>query len=471
MAEARAERRLAAILAADVVGYSRLVEADEGGTLTALKARRKLILEPLLSVYRGRIVKVMGDGVLVEFASAVNAVTCAVELQKRMALANIDLPEDRCIVLRVGINLGEVVVEGSELYGDGVNIAARLESLSEAGGLCISASVFEHVNGKVPYSFTVFGPQTLKNIARPVDIYRLANTELPKPSGIATNRRHSDKPAIAVLPFDNISGDAPAARLAGGVTEDIITDLARFRGLDVIARNSAAVYKGRSVDIRQVGRELNVHYVLEGSIQRQAGKIRVTAQLIEASTGATLWSERWDRRDKDLFAVQTEVATQVAVTLGGMGGSAVITAQEMRNARRRSPENLTAYELYLQANEARTLFTQESVARGIELATRAIALDPTLGRAHVTRAWLNYIQVHHGADSELAMQKMEADVRRALTLDPSDAEARVTLAFHLSNRGRFQESESQIEAALSQSRQRSSPGRCCRHACVQWQTR
>jgi TolB-like protein/Tfp pilus assembly protein PilF len=448
MTETRAERRLAAILAADVAGYSRLVEADETGTLSALKARRKSILEPLLGTYRGRIVKVMGDGVLVEFASPVNAVTCAVELQKRMALANNGIQDDRRIVLRIGINLGDVVVEGGDLYGDGVNVAARLESLSEAGGLCISAGVFDLVRGKVPYAFTALGPQRLKNIQRPVEVYRLTVAQLPKQPGRAADPRLSDKPAIAVLPFESIGRDAIAARLADGLTEDIITDLARFRGLDVIARNSAAVYKGRFVDVRQVGRELSVHYVLEGSIQRQVGKIRITAQLIDSSGGTTLWSERWDRPDKDIFAIQTEVATQVAVTLGGMGGSAVITSEEIRKARRREPENLTAYDYYLQANEARRLFTRESVPRGIELATKAIALDPTLSRAYLARAWLNYILVHYGAASASAMEKMEADVRQALALDPFDAEARSTLAFYLSSRGRFQESENQIQAAL-----------------------
>jgi TolB-like protein/Tfp pilus assembly protein PilF len=257
-----------------------------------------------------------------------------------------------------------------------------------------------------------------------------------------------DKPAIAVLPFDNIGGDATTTRLADGITEDVITDLARFRGLDVIARNSTAVYKGRSVDPRQVGRDLNVHYVLEGSIQRQTGQIRVTAQLIDAASGGTLWSDRWDRPDRDIFAIQSEVAEEVAATLGGMGGSAAITAEEMRRARRRSPENLTAYDYYLLANEGRTKFTRESVLAGIDAATKAIGVEPTLGRAYVVRAWLNYITVHHGGDFETVRQAMEADAKRAVALDPYDAEARIVLAFHLNGRGRFEESAAQIQAAL-----------------------
>jgi TolB-like protein/tetratricopeptide (TPR) repeat protein len=257
-----------------------------------------------------------------------------------------------------------------------------------------------------------------------------------------------DKPGIAVLPFDAIGSDDATSRLADGITEDIITDLARFRDLDVIARNSTAAYRGRPLDARQIGRDLDVRYVLEGSIQRQAGQIRVTSQLIDASTGMTLWSNRWDRQDRDVFAVQKEVAEQVAATLGGMGGSAAITREEMRKATRRSPESLTAYDYYLLANEGRTLFTKESICRGIDAATKAIALEPTLGRAYVARAWLNYIAVHHGADVEAAVQAMEADARRALDLDPYDAEARAALAFHLSGRGRFEESEAQVRAAL-----------------------
>ena len=266
---------------------------------------------------------------------------------------------------------------------------------------------------------------------------------------VAVDRRPAaDKPAIAVLPFEAIGEDGSMARLAIGITEDIITDLARFRGLDVIARNSAAVYRDRAIDLRKIGRELNVQYIVEGSIQRQSEKIRVTAQLVDVSTGGILWSDRWDRPAEDVFAIQSEVAAQIAATLGGMGGSAVITAEEMRKAKRRPPASLTAYEQYLLANEGRMLFTRESVALGIEAATKAIALDPTLGRAYVARAWLNYIASHYGAEFETAMQAMEADARRALSLDSHDAEARVTLAHYLTSRGRFQESEAQIRAAL-----------------------
>src|ERR1051325_1541947 len=261
MAEERAQRRLAAILAADVVGYSRLMERDEVGTLAALKSRRAEILQPAVSKHQGRIIKLMGDGALVEFGSAVNAVACAVELQQAMDTANKDTVEDRRIVLRVGINLGDVMVEGSDLYGDGVNIASRLESLSEPGGLCISASVFEHVVGKVPHSFVSLGPQMLKNIERPVRAYQLAGTGGLRPAVSVVDLPLPDKPSIVVLPFVNMSADPEQAYFADGLTEDLITDLSKVPELFVIARNSSFAYKGRSIDVRQIARELGVQYV------------------------------------------------------------------------------------------------------------------------------------------------------------------------------------------------------------------
>src|SRR5262245_13025194 len=395
MAEERIQRRLAAILAADVVGFSRLMERDEAGTLAVLKARRKDVLEPLVAKYQGRVFKVNGDGVLVEFASAVNAVQCAVDLQRDMAAANGNQNDAREITLRIGVNLGDVMVEGADLYGDGVNIAARLEAIADPGGIIVSGTAFDHIKSKVKVGFDDIGPQSLKNIAELVRAYRVTDT----PAVLGANTKPaSDKPAIAVLPFDNKGGDEVTARLADGITEDIITDLARFRDLDVIARNSTAVYKDKAIDVRQIGRELNVGYVLEGSIQRQGTQFRVTAQLIDTATGAHVWSERWDRPDQDIFAVQTELAAEGAGTRGGMSGSSAITAEEIRKAKRRPPASLTAYDYYLLAAEGRALFTKESVIRGREAATKAITLDPNFGRAYVARAWLNYITVQYGGD-------------------------------------------------------------------------
>ncbi|MGK9168695.1 hypothetical protein KXR53_20445 [Inquilinus limosus] len=503
MAGAHLDRRLLAILAADVVGYSHLMEADEEGTIARLRQIRTDLAEPLIAEYKGRLVKLMGDGALVAFESVVDAVVCAIEIQKAVAQHEAEIPGDRRIVFRIGVNLGDVALIEDDVYGDGVNVAARLEQSCEPGGVLVSGTAFDHLWGKLDLPLEPIGELKVKNIERPVRAYRVrlagARPETPRPrrwrrfsvpavaallaplkairssalgrtpspeadrgrrgaadnapaspvAGVASNRRPApDRPAVAVLPFETIGEDASIARLAVGVTDDVITDLARFRGLDVIARNSAAVYKDRTIDRRRIGRDLDVQYIVEGSIQRHSEQIRVRAQLVDVSTGGILWSERWDRLAEDVFAIQSELATQIAATLGGMGGSAAITAEEMRKAKRRPPANLTAYDQYLLANEGRTLFTGESVARGLEAATKAIALDPNLSRAYVARAWLNYIATHYGAEFETAMQAMEADARHALSLDPNDAEARVVLAHYLTARGRFQESEAQIRAAL-----------------------
>ena len=293
--KSRAQRRLAAILAIDVVGYSRLMERDEVSALAMLKSRRSEILQPMISKHHGRIIKLMGDGVLIEFGSAVNAVDCAVELQTAMDIANNDLAVDRRIVLRAGINLGDVMVEGSDLYGDGVNIAARLESLSEPGGLCISGSVFEHVNGKLPHSFVSLGPQSLKNIDRLIHIYQLAGKDGPGAVIPAAELPLPDRPSIVVLPFVNMSGDAEQEYFVDGLTEDLITDLSKVPALFVIARNSSFSYKGRAVDVRQIARELGVKYVLEGSARRAGGRVRINAQLIDARAGGHIWADRFDR--------------------------------------------------------------------------------------------------------------------------------------------------------------------------------
>jgi adenylate cyclase len=283
------ERRLAAILAADVVGYSRLMEQDEAGTLATLKLRRKQVLEPLVAHYRGRIFKITGDGVLVEFGSAVNAVQCAVDLQQKMASANTDRPDAHRIVLRIGINLGDVMVEGSDLYGDGVNISARLEGIADPGDVLVSGTAFDYVRNKVNTAFDDLGPQTLRNIAEPVRIYRVAGTpRVPVAAAIVS----SDKPSIAVLPFANMSGDPEQQYFSDGITEDIITELSRFRELFVIARNSSFQFRDRSVDVKRIGRDLGVGYVVEGSVRKAGDRIRVTAQLVEVATSTMTGTSR-----------------------------------------------------------------------------------------------------------------------------------------------------------------------------------
>jgi TolB-like protein/class 3 adenylate cyclase len=311
MAEPHARRRLAAILAADVVGYSRLMQVDEAGTLAALKSRRRDVLDPVVARHHGRVFKVTGDGVLVEFASAVGAVQCAVELQRAMAAANGDAADDRRILLRIGINLGDMIVEGSDLYGDAVNIAARLEAMAEPEGICLSAMVYQNVRAKLDLAFEDLGEQRLKNIAEPVRTFRVLAAGAAGRAAGAAAMPLSDKPAVAVLPFINMSGAPEQEYFSDGLTEDIITLLSAWRSFPVIARNSSFAFKGQSRDIRLIARELSARYVLEGSIRRSAGHVRVTAQLSDAEPGHQIWAQKYDRALDDMFALQDEITLQI----------------------------------------------------------------------------------------------------------------------------------------------------------------
>ena len=309
MAETRVERRLAAVLAADVSGYSRLMVADEEGTLAALKACRREIIDPKIAEHRGRIVKTTGDGALVEFASAVDAVRCATEIQRTMAEGNANIPEDRRIVLRIGINVGDIIIDEGDIYGDGVNIAARVETLAAPGAICLSENAYQQIKGKLVLDVSDIGEQQLKNIAQPVRVYRVhvGGTAPPQAFALAL----PDKPSIAVLPFQNMSRDPEQDYFADGVVEDIITAMSRFSSLFVIARNSSFTYKGKHVDIKQVGRELGVRYVLEGSVRKSGERLRVTAQLIDAESGAHVWAEAYDRKATDVFDVQDDITQSV----------------------------------------------------------------------------------------------------------------------------------------------------------------
>ena len=298
-------RRLAAILAADVAGYSRLMGADEEGTLERLKALRRELLDPKIAEHHGRIVKTTGDGMLVEFASVVDAVRCAVEVQQAMPERNTGVAADNRIELRIGINLGDVIVEGDDLYGDGVNIAARIEALADAGGVFVSNTVHDHVRDRLPFVFEDLGEQQVKNIARPVRVYRVRDSGSAATSPATPALPLPDKPSIAVLPFANMSGDPEQEYFADGMVEEIITALSRIRWLFVIARNSSFTYKGQAVDVKQVGRELGVRYVLEGSVRKAGGRVRITAQLIDAATGAHLWADRFDGSLEDVFELRT----------------------------------------------------------------------------------------------------------------------------------------------------------------------
>jgi adenylate cyclase len=309
-------RRLAAILAADVVGYSRLMGADEEGTLERLKALRGDLIDPNITKHHDRIVKTTGDGMLVEFASVVDAVRCAAEVQQAMPERNAGVAADNRIELRIGINLGDVIADGDDLYGDGVNIAARIEAFADAGGVFVSSTVYDQVRDRLPFGFEDRGEQQVKNIARPIRVYRLLLDEAGEPAPEQAPLPLPDKPSIAVLAFTNMSGDVEQEYFSDGIADDIITELSRSRSLFVIARNSSFTYRGRSVDVRQVARELGVRYVLEGSVRRGGERVRVNAQLIDAETGNHIWAGRYDRDLADVFAVQDEITLAVTRAIG-----------------------------------------------------------------------------------------------------------------------------------------------------------
>jgi TolB-like protein/class 3 adenylate cyclase len=374
-----ATRRLAAILAADVAGYSRLIGADEEGTLNTLRSSRAELIDPKISEHRGRLVKTTGDGLLVEFASVVDALRCASEWQAGMAERNAGTP-DR-IEFRIGINVGDVVVENGDIFGDGVNVAARLEGLAEPGGICVSARVQEDAAGRLDLSFDDLGDQNLKNIARPVRAYRVRlATDQRTPTGalVETTPKLAlpDKPSIAVLPFQNMSGDPEQEYFADGMVEEIITALSRIRWLFVIARNSSFTYKGQAVDVKQVGRDLGVRYVLEGSVRKGGDRVRITGQLIEAETGTHLWADRFDGSLEDVFELQDKIAISVA----GVIEPALQTAEAHRSAHRPT-HDLTAYDLYLRALPNFASVAKERVREAIGLLDRAIARDPRYGPA------------------------------------------------------------------------------------------
>ena len=426
MAEERAQRRLAAILAADVVGYSRLMERDEAGTLAVLKVRRHNILSPLVSAHHGRIVKVMGDGVLVEFASAVDAVECAVQLQQGMESANADLPADRGIRLRIGINLGDVIVEGSDLYGDGVNIAARLEALADPGSVIVSRTVFNHVRGKVKLGFDDLGEQQLKNIAEPVRIYRL------QPHGDAATTRPTltlpDKPSIAVLPFQNLSGDPEQEYFADGMVEEIITALSRMRWLFVIARNSSFTYKGRTVDVKQIGRDLGVRYVLEGSVRRVGNRVRITGQLIDTSTGGHLWADRFDGALDDIFDLQDQITARVVGAIAPK-----LEQAEIDRAKRKPTSSLDAYDYYLRGMAAVHLWSKDGNVEALQHFRRAIELDASFASAYGMAARC-YSQRKAGGwaeDSTTEVAEAKSLARQAAELGGDDALALATAGIAL----------------------------------------
>jgi adenylate cyclase len=423
-----ATRRLAAILAADVAGYSRLIGVDEEGTLGRLKAIRAALIDPKIAQHHGRIVKTTGDGLLVEFGSVVDALRCATECQRGMAEHDADRLVDR-IEFRIGVHQGDVVVEDGDIFGDGVNVAARLEALADPGGICVSARVQEDAAGRLDLAFDDLGDQILKNIARPVRAYRvrLAAAE----NTLKTTLTESgpvlalpDKPSIAVLPFQNMSGDPEQEYFVDGMVEEIITALSRIRWLFVIARNSTFIYKGRAVDVKQVGRELGVRYVLEGSVRKAAGRVRITAQLIDAETGAHLWADRFDGSLEDVFDLQDKVAISVVGVI-----EPTLRQAEIERSRRKRPDSLDAYDLYLHALPFAFTAMPEDADKALALLDEAIGLEPGYAAAHAIIAWCHEQRYLRGGMQERTKNLALHHARQTIAAGVDDAAALATAGF------------------------------------------
>jgi len=406
-------RRLAAILAADIVGYSRLMGADETGTLQRLKILRKELVQPEIISRGGRIVKLMGDGLLAEFPSVVEAVQCAVDIQGQMVNREAELPEGRRIRLRIGVNLGDIIVEGSDIYGDGVNVAARLEGLAEPGGVCISGPVFDTVEGKLNLSFDDLGPQHVKNIAKPVRAYRWASTarHVGALGELGDGLPVPDKPSVAVLPFANISSDPEQDYFADGITEDIITELSKFHTIFVIARNSSFAFRGQAHDAREIGTKLGVRYVVEGSVRRAGNRIRITAQLIDAVEDQHIWAQRYDRDLEDIFDLQDEVTFAIVSTIEPQ-----LAASERKRALRKPPDSLDAWENYQRGLWHTFQYRPAERETTLAFFRRAIELDPTFASAYAGLGYALYTYIILGASPD-----RQTDLERAFEVSQTAA--------------------------------------------------
>ena len=387
MAEERVDRRLAAILAADVAGYSRLMGADEEGTLAALKAYRRELIDPKIAEHHGRMVKTTGDGALVEFGSAVDAVRCAVDIQRAMVQRNAGTREDRRIEFRIGINIGDIIIDEGDIYGDGVNIAARIETLAAPGAICLSDNAYQQIKGKLAIDITDMGEQQLKNIAQAVRVHSVRLDGAAARPVLAL----PDKPSIAVLPFNNMSGDPEQDYFADGMAEDILTALSRCNWLFVIARNSSFTYKGRSVDIRQIGRELGVRYVLEGSVRRGGDRLRITGQLIEATSGSHVWADRFDGELSDVFGLQDRITESVVGAIEPM-----LQLAEIKRLKHKATANLDAYDLLLRAQQLEYEFTDASLAEALQCLKQALAIDPSYAPAMALAAYCHTERSYQG---------------------------------------------------------------------------
>ncbi len=442
------ERRLATILAADVVGYTRLMGADEAGTLERLKALRKELVQPKITERKGRIVKLLGDGLLAEFSSVVEAVQCAIDIQKELTEREHSVAEDLRIRLRIGINLGDIILEGlSDIYGDGVNVAARLESLAYPEGICVSGDVFRYVKGKVKAEFEDLGEKELKNVSEPVRVYRITAFGVDLPSGQSKTEALPlpDKPSIAVLPFDNMSGDQEQEYFSDGLAEDIITALSHFRELLVVARNTSFSFKGKSATIDQISKKLNVRYVLEGSVRKAGNRVRVTAQLIDGRSNEHIWAERFDRDLDDLFKVQDEITNSIVTAVAPKTLRA-----EVSRAQAKTVDDLSARERVMRARWHINKLTKADNKMAYRYLDEAISASPELADAHSTMAECLLNDVLHlwRDDTDVAISEALAAARRAVSLDPEDANGLAVLGTILLFARRFDDARDYLERSV-----------------------
>ncbi|MDP6787324.1 MAG: adenylate/guanylate cyclase domain-containing protein [Rhodospirillales bacterium] len=439
MGEQLTQRRLAAILAADIAGYSRLMNEDEDATVDAWQAARTGVIKPSIAEYSGRIVKHTGDGFLAEFPTVSEAVPCAVTMQRQFAMQNADIPDPRRMKFRMGINLGEITVDEDDIHGDGVNIAARLEGLAEAPGICVTASVYDQVRKKVDCAFEDMGEHQVKNIAESIHVYKILcgvpaeheddEAAAPEPAGADGAKARADKPSIAVLPFVNMSADPEQEYFADGLTEDILTQLPRFKELFVISRNSTFTYKDKAVKVQEVARDLGVGYVVEGSIRKAGERVRVTVQLIEGAEDRHVWAERYDRNLEDIFAIQDEITAAIVATLPGR-----VEADSHDRARHTPADNMAAYECVLAGKVLHHNSSRDDNAAALELLDRAIELDPGYAHARAWRACVLGQSSVHGwdEDPEATLQEAAHEVERARALDENDADVnRILAALHI----------------------------------------
>ena len=433
------ERRLTAILAADVVGYSRLMGADEAGTLAALKSVRTDLVNPKIAAHHGRIVKLTGDGILVEFPSVVSAVACADEVQRELLKRNANIPTDRRIEFRIGVNLGDVIVEGEDIYGDGVNVAARLQSIAQTGGITVSQSVRDHVGNRLDLHFEDEGEQQLKNIAKPIRVY---NVLLDTPEMTRMSSAEKKRPSIAVLPFTNMSGDPEQEYFSDGITEDIITDLSKVSGLSVVARHTAFSYKGKPLKVQQVGRELGVGFVVEGSVRKAGARVRVTGQLVDCKDGGHRWADRFDRDLTDIFAIQDEITHAIVEQL-----KVKLLPQEKKSIAQAPTDSVEAYTYYLRGRDFLYRYSKRYLELARRMFVKAIELDPNYARAYAgianCDAWLYMVY-----QSDVSLEQILERSAKALALDKNLAEAHTARGVALWAAGKFDEANTEFELAL-----------------------